>query len=53
MKSRPDWIGTPIFTVAYTGLPTGDPIVDAAPALAIYPICTVAGDERCAAGATP
>jgi 4-amino-4-deoxy-L-arabinose transferase-like glycosyltransferase len=53
MKSRPDWIGAPIFTVAYTGLPTGDPIVDAAPALAIYPICTVAGDERCAAGATP
>jgi hypothetical protein len=53
MKPRPAWIGPAIFTVPYTGKPTGDPNVDAAPALAIFPICTVAGDARCASGATP
>ena len=53
MKPRPDWIGAPVFVVPYTGPATGDPAVDAAPALAIYPICTVAGDQRCAAPATP
>jgi len=53
MKSRPDWIGPPIYTVPYTGEKTGDPAVDAAPALAIFPICTAAGDTRCATGATP
>ncbi len=46
-KVRPAWIGAPIFTVAYTGPRTGDAAADAAPALAIYPICTVAGDTRC------
>jgi hypothetical protein len=51
MKPRPEWIGPPIFTAPYTGPATGDPAVDAAPALAVYPICTVAGDERCAAAA--
>jgi hypothetical protein len=53
MKPRPDWIGAPVYTVPYTGKVTGDPDVDAAPALAIYPICIAAGDTRCAAGATP
>jgi len=52
-KPRPDWIGAPIFEEPYTGGATGDPEVDAAPALAIYPICTVAADTRCATGATP
>jgi len=53
MKPRPDWIGPPIFTIPYTGEKTGDPAIDAAPALAIFPICTVAGDTRCSTGATP
>ncbi len=53
MKPRPDWIGAPIFTVPYTGPETGDQAADAAPALAIFPICTTAGDTRCATGATP
>jgi hypothetical protein len=52
-KPRPDWIGAPIFEEPYTGGATGDPEVDAAPALAIYPICTAPGDTRCATGATP
>jgi hypothetical protein len=47
-KSRPEWIGPPIFTVPYTGPKTGDAAVNAAPALAIYPVCTRAGDTRCA-----
>jgi hypothetical protein len=49
---RPAWIGKPIFTIPYTGKLTGDPIVDATPALAIYPVCTVAGDTRCGVGGT-
>ena len=53
MKSRPDWIGPPIYTIPYTGEKTGDPAIDAAPALAIFPICTSAGDTRCSTGATP
>jgi hypothetical protein len=52
-KSRPDWIGPPVFEVPYAGDPSGDPDQDAAPALALYPICLSAGDPRCAAGATP
>jgi 4-amino-4-deoxy-L-arabinose transferase-like glycosyltransferase len=48
-KVRPSWIGAPIFAVAYTGKKTGDPAVDAAPALAIYPVCTTASDTRCGA----
>jgi hypothetical protein len=47
-KSRPEWIGPPIFTVPYTGPKTGDAAVNAAPALAIYPVCTRASDTRCA-----
>lgn len=48
-KVRPAWIGAPIYTVAYTGKKTGDPAVDAAPALAIYPVCTTTSDTRCGA----
>ena len=47
-QSRPTWIGLPVFTIPYTGRPSGDPIVDATPALAIYPVCTQPGDTRCA-----
>jgi hypothetical protein len=47
--SRPAWIGPPIFTVPYTGPKTGNAAEDAAPALVIYPVCTRAGDTRCAA----
>jgi len=47
-KSRPAWIGPPIFTVPYAGPRRGDSAADAAPALAIYPVCTLAGDARCA-----
>jgi hypothetical protein len=46
-QARPSWIGLPTFTIPYTGNPTGDPLVDAAPALAIYPVCTQPGDTRC------
>ena len=56
-KSRPEWIGPPIFTVPYTGPKSGDAAVNAAPALAIYPVCTRAGDTRCSSptgvGAAP
>ena len=41
------WLGPPAFTIANTGRPTGDPLVDGAPALAIYPVCTQPGDTRC------
>jgi hypothetical protein len=46
-KTRPDWIGPPILSVPYSGPATGDAEVDAAPALAIYPVCTAPGDDRC------
>jgi hypothetical protein len=46
-KSRPDWIGAPIFTVPYTGPKSGDAAADGAPALVVYPVCTRAGDARC------
>jgi hypothetical protein len=44
---RPSWLGPPIYTIPYTGPRTGDPAVDGAPALAIYPVCTAASDTRC------
>ncbi len=47
LTARPTWIGLPIFSVPYEGPKTGDPTVDGAPALAIYPVCTAAGDTRC------
>jgi hypothetical protein len=55
-KDRPAWIGPPIFSVPYNGPRTGNPAADSAPALAIYPVCTQAGDTRCdsqTATATP
>jgi hypothetical protein len=45
--ARPDWIGPPVFVIAFDGKKTGDPAVDNAPALAIYPICLSAHDARC------
>jgi len=58
LTERPAWIGLPIFNVPYEGPKTGNPTVDGAPALAIYPICITAGDTRCGpaasgAGAAP
>jgi hypothetical protein len=53
MKTRPAWIGAPIYTEPYTGRPSGDPDIDAAPALAIFPICTTADDLRCSTAAAP
>jgi hypothetical protein len=47
----PSWLGPPIYTIPYTGPRTGDPAVDGAPALAIYPVCLDATDMRCG-GAT-
>jgi hypothetical protein len=45
--SRPAWLGPPLFSIAYKGAPSGNATVDGAPALAIYPVCTVASDTRC------
>lgn len=39
---RPAWVGAPVFTVPDPG---GTP----RPALALYPVCTTAGDPRCLA----
>jgi hypothetical protein len=46
-KGRPAWIGPPIFSLPYDGPKTGDPAADAAPAVAVYPVCTTAADTRC------
>jgi hypothetical protein len=48
---RPSWLGQPVYTIAWTGKATGDAAADAAPALAIYPVCTTAGDTRCGGSA--
>jgi hypothetical protein len=50
-KVRPNWIGAPVFSIPFSGPKTGDAAADAAPALAIYPVCTQPGDTRC--GAAP
>jgi hypothetical protein len=42
--SRPAWIGAPVFRV-----PSSD---GGPPRLALYPVCTVAGDQRCATAST-
>jgi hypothetical protein len=47
MQPRPAWLGAPVVVVAYTGKLTGDPLVDGAPAIAIYPVCTSPSDNRC------
>jgi hypothetical protein len=46
-KGRPAWIGSPIYELPYDGPKTGDPAADAAPAMAVYPVCTTASDTRC------
>jgi hypothetical protein len=48
---RPSWLGPPIYVIPYTGPRTGDPAASGAPALAIYPVCLTATDQRCG-GAT-
>jgi hypothetical protein len=45
---RPSWIGQAVFTLPYEGPLTGDPKVDGAPRLALYPVCIRANDPRCA-----
>ena len=46
--ARPGWIGRAIpGSVPYLGPKTGDPAVDRAPALVIYPVCTRVDDTRC------
>ncbi|HEX7431093.1 MAG TPA: hypothetical protein VF293_02770, partial [Candidatus Limnocylindrales bacterium] len=46
-KGRPAWIGPPIYVLPYDGPKTGDPAADAAPDMAVYPVCTTASDTRC------
>ncbi len=46
-KARPAWIGAPVFIVPNSAPATGNTATDAAPALAVYPVCTQAGDTRC------
>ena len=46
-KERPAWIGQAVFTIPFTGPKSGDAVLDGVPALAIYPVCTRAGDARC------
>ena len=46
-KGRPAWIGPPIYALPYNGPKTGDPAADAAPDMAVYPVCTTASDTRC------
>ena len=54
-KGRPTWIGAPIYILAYDGPKSGDAAADAAPAMAVYPVCTTPSDTRClgVAGAAP
>ena len=52
LTERPAWIGAPIFRIAYKGALTGDPAVDGAPALVIFPVCTLASDSRCSSPPT-
>jgi hypothetical protein len=51
-KGRPAWIGPPIYVLPYDGPKTGDPAADAAPAMAVYAVCTTASDMRCLGIAT-
>jgi hypothetical protein len=50
-KVRPNWLGAPLYTIPYAGPNTGDAVIDAAPALAIYPICLDPSDTRCGGAA--
>jgi hypothetical protein len=42
---RPDWIGPPALTIPATAAETAGG--DGTPTLALYPVCTEAGDDRC------
>lgn len=46
-KGRPAWIGPQVYALPYDGPKTGDSATDAAPAMAVYPVCTTASDTRC------
>ena len=46
-KGRPAWIGPQIYALPYDGPKTGDSVADAAPAMAVYPVCTTTSDTRC------
>jgi hypothetical protein len=46
-RGRPAWIGPPIYSRPYDGPKTGDAAADAAPAVAVYPVCTTPADTRC------
>ena len=46
-KSRPAWLGAPIYSIPYSGPKSGDAASDNAPTLVIYPVCTQVGDTRC------
>jgi hypothetical protein len=55
-KTRPSWLGAPIYRIPYTGPKSGNAASDNAPAMIVYPVCTRASDTRCgpaAAGTTP
>jgi 4-amino-4-deoxy-L-arabinose transferase-like glycosyltransferase len=54
-KGRPTWIGAPIYILPYDGPKSGDAAADAAPAMAVYPVCTTPSDTRClgVAGTVP
>ena len=55
-KTRPSWLGPPIYSIPYTGPKSGNAASDNAPAMIVYPVCTRASDTRCgpaAAGTTP
>ncbi len=48
-EARPVWIGAPVFSVPSSEGAGGDGGDGGSlPAVAIYPVCTVAGDQRCA-----
>ncbi len=52
-RARPVWIGAPLFSLPAPAASEG--LEGPAPAVAIFPVCTVAGDARCGttgAGAT-
>ena len=43
---RPTWIGAPVLTIAASAAQVAEG--DAAPTLALYPVCLATGDARCA-----
>ena len=49
-KTRPSWLGAPIYSIPYTGPKSGNAASDNAPAMIVYPVCTRASDTRCGPG---